>query len=64
MLCHPLPVVSQSEHGIICAILYRQVTGPWDVFVEYAYRFPERGGPQHLLHFGTALTKARQAGTD
>jgi hypothetical protein len=21
MLCHPLPVVSQSEHGIICAIL-------------------------------------------
>lgn len=32
----------------------RQLTGPWDAFVEYAGDFPERGGPSHLLHFGTA----------
>jgi hypothetical protein len=32
----------------------RQLTGPWDAFVEYAGDFPERGGPRHLLHFGTA----------
>jgi hypothetical protein len=41
-------------------VLDRQVTGPWDVFVEYAGRFPERGGPQHLLHFGTALKLAER----
>jgi hypothetical protein len=41
-------------------VLDRQVTGPWDVFVEYAGRFPERGGPQHLLHFGTALKIAKR----
>jgi hypothetical protein len=40
----------------------RQLTGPWDAFVEYAGRFPESGGPQHLLHFGTAykITKRQQ----
>ena len=32
----------------------RQLTGPWDAFAEYAGDFPERAGPRHLLHFGTA----------
>jgi len=32
----------------------RQLTKPWDAFVEYAGDFPERGGPRHLLHFGTS----------
>jgi hypothetical protein len=32
----------------------RQLTGAWDAFVEYAGDFPERGGPRHLLHVGTA----------
>jgi hypothetical protein len=43
-------------------LIDRQLTGPWDAFVEYAGRFPESGGPQHLLHFGTALkvTKRQQ----
>jgi hypothetical protein len=41
-------------------VLDRQVTGPWDVFVEYAGRFPECGGPQHLVHFGTALKIAKR----
>ena len=45
-------------------VLDRQVTGPWDVFVEYAGRFPERGGPQHLLHFGTALKFAKRQQID
>lgn len=40
--------------------LDRQLTGPWDAFVEYAGTFPERGGTQHLLHFGTALKLAKQ----
>jgi len=41
-------------------LLDRQLTGPWDVFVEYAGTFPERGGPQNLIHFGTALKIAKQ----
>jgi hypothetical protein len=44
--------------------LCRQVTGPWDVFVEYAGRFPERGGSQHWLHFGTALKLAKRQQMD
>jgi hypothetical protein len=32
----------------------RQLTGPWDAFVEYAGDFPEHGAPRHLLHVGTA----------
>ncbi len=32
----------------------RQLAKPWDAFVEYIRDFPERGGPEHILHFGTA----------
>ncbi len=35
-------------------LLDRQLTKPWDAFVEYAGDFPEQGGPRHLLHIGTA----------
>jgi hypothetical protein len=40
----------------------RQLTKPWDAFVEYIGDFPEVGGPRHLLHFGTAykLTPQQQ----
>jgi hypothetical protein len=37
----------------------RQLTGPWDAFIEYAGDFPERGAPRHLLHFGTAYKLGR-----
>jgi hypothetical protein len=39
--------------------LDRQLTKPWDAFVEYAGDFPERGGSRQLLHFGTAYKLAR-----
>ncbi len=45
-------------------LLDRQLTKPWDAFVEYAGDFPERGGPRHLLHFGTALKIAKQQQVD
>lgn len=32
----------------------RQLKVPWDAYVEYAGAFPQRGGPQHLIDFGTA----------
>ncbi|HEY6339060.1 MAG TPA: transporter [Candidatus Sulfotelmatobacter sp.] len=42
----------------------RQLTKPWDVFVEYAGDFPEAGGPRHLLHFGTAMKITQQQQID
>jgi hypothetical protein len=32
----------------------RQLTGPWDAFLEYVGDFPNTGGPRHLLHIGTS----------
>jgi hypothetical protein len=32
----------------------RQLTAPWDAYLEYSGDFPQRGGPAHLVDFGTA----------
>ena len=32
----------------------RQLAAPWDAYVEYSGAFPQRGGPQHTIDFGTA----------
>jgi hypothetical protein len=32
----------------------RQLTQPWDAYVEYSGSFPQRGGPQHVIDFGMA----------
>ncbi len=32
----------------------RQLTAPWDAWAEYSGAFPQRGGPQHLINFGTS----------
>jgi hypothetical protein len=45
-------------------LLDRQLTKPWDAFVEYASDFPEFGGPRNLLHFGTALKITKQQQID
>jgi len=42
----------------------RQLTKPWEAFVEYAGDFPEVGGPRHLLHCGTALKITKQQQID
>lgn len=39
-------------------LIDRQLSKPWDAFVEYAGDFPQRGGPRHLLHFGSAYKLA------
>jgi hypothetical protein len=41
-------------------LIDRQLTGPWDAFVEYTGTYPQRGGPQNLIHFGTAVKIAKQ----
>jgi len=33
----------------------RQLTAPWDAYVEYSGEYPQRGGPVHGIDFGTAL---------
>lgn len=45
-------------------LLDRQLTGPWDGFVEYAGDFPESGGPRHFLHFGTSYKITAQQQID
>jgi len=45
-------------------LLDRQLTKPWDMFLEYAGDFPESGGTGHLLHFGTAYKIASQQQID
>lgn len=32
----------------------REITKPWQAFVEYAGDFAQRGGPKEIAHFGTA----------
>ncbi|HXY26549.1 MAG TPA: transporter [Candidatus Acidoferrum sp.] len=36
----------------------RQLTKPWDAFLEYAGDFPQRGSPRNLLHFGSSYKLA------
>ena len=42
--------------------LEKEITKPWDAFVEYAGDFSQRGGPREIAHFGTAyrLTSKQQ----
>jgi hypothetical protein len=32
----------------------RQFRQPWDAYIEYSGTFPQRGGPQNVIDFGTA----------
>jgi hypothetical protein len=51
---------TRNLFGESTILLDRQLTGPWDAFVEYAGDFGALGGPRHLLHFGTALKLTRR----
>jgi len=45
---------SRNLTGQPSFLLDRQLTTKCDAFIEYAGDFPQRGGPQHLLHLGTS----------
>jgi len=51
----PTQGASRNLTGQPSFLIDRQNTNRWDTFVEYAAEFPQRGTPQHLLHFGTAF---------
>jgi hypothetical protein len=57
MLSLYAPTQGQSRNltGESTILLDRQLTRPWDVFIEYVGDFPQRGGSRQLLHFGTSL---------
>jgi len=50
------PTESARHNTTGQASLYfdRQLTQPWDAYVEYSGSFPQRGGPLHTIGFGTA----------
>ncbi|SPF56697.1 hypothetical protein SBA4_910021 [Candidatus Sulfopaludibacter sp. SbA4] len=48
----------RNDTGEFTFLFDRQLTGPWDAFLEYAGDFPQRGGPRHLLHVETAYKLA------
>ena len=60
----PTQGCTRNVTGEFTFLLDRQLTKPWDAFVEYAGDFPEIGGPRHLLHFGTALKITKQQQID
>jgi len=50
----PTQVDARNLTGQSTFLLDRQLRNPMDAFIEYAGEFPQRGGPQHLLHLGVA----------
>ena len=46
---------SHNLTGESTILLDRQLTAPWDAFVEYVGDFRERGGTRQFIQFGTAL---------
>jgi Putative MetA-pathway of phenol degradation len=53
-LMWPTEGTRRNLTGQSSVYLDRQLTPPWDAYVEYSGAFPRRGGPQHVIDFGTA----------
>lgn len=53
-LLWPTEGASRDLTGQASFLVDRQITGAWDAFIEYGGEYPQRGGPQHLLHTGTS----------
>ena len=58
----PTQGTSRNVTGQASFLLDRQNTSKWDTFIEYGGYYPERGGPQHILHVGGSykLTPSQQ----
>lgn len=54
----PTQADKRNFSGQFTFALNRQLTKPWDTFIEYAGDFPQRGGSRQLLHFGSAYKLA------
>ena len=50
----PSGVRQRNLTGQASVYFDRQITQPWDAYLEYSGAFPQRGGPQNLIDFGSA----------
>jgi Putative MetA-pathway of phenol degradation len=51
----PTEGAGRNLTGQASFLLDRQIDSQWDAFIEYSGEFLQRGGPQHILHIGTAF---------
>jgi hypothetical protein len=51
----PTEGARRNATGQASFLLDRQLTSRWDAFLEYGGYYPERGGPEHILHTGTSF---------
>ena len=54
-LLWPTEGTRRNLTGQTSFLVDRQITGRWDAFVEYGGEYPQRGGPQHIIHSGTSF---------
>lgn len=54
----PTQADKRNFTGQFTFALDRQLTKPWDTFIEYAGDFPQHGGSRQLLHFGSVYKLA------
>jgi Putative MetA-pathway of phenol degradation len=52
-LMWPTEAACRNLTGQASVYFDRQLTSPWDAYVEYSGAFPQRGGPQNVIDFGT-----------
>lgn len=50
----PVGGTQRNRTGQASVYFDRQLTRPWDAWVEYSGSFPQRGGPQNLIDLGTS----------
>jgi len=50
----PTETGRRNLNGQASFFVDRQLTSPWDAYVEYSGAFPQRGGPQNVIDFGTS----------
>jgi len=53
-LMWPTEGTRRNLTGQASVYIDRQLTQPWDAYVEYSGAFPQRGGPQNVIDFGTS----------
>lgn len=54
-LLWPTEGTRRNLTGQASFLIDRQITSRWDAFVEYGGYFPQRGGPQHIVHAGSSF---------
>ncbi len=66
MLSLYVPTLDGSHRvvGESAFLVDRQLTKPWDAFLEYVGDFQREGGPRHLLHVGTSYKITQQQQLD